>query len=114
MGERPDLSGTARYVICIRSPKDPKRKPRPKGGQADRTPHNTIGTWDIDDIADTIMDLLGDGKARTLNAIGIELWDKTADILSETKVEEALWQLVEAEFLWFTPRAPVFFKCDLP
>lgn len=77
-------------------------------------PHNTIRKWKLDDIEDAVMGLLSDGKPRTFNAIGVELWDKTADILSESPVEEAVWQLVEKQHLEFTLRAPVLFKMTKP
>lgn len=109
-GDRPIIEGTLRYVICIRSPDDPERRPRPEGGQEDKAPHLTIKKWGIQKISGAIMGLLKDGKARTFNGIGIELWDKSANILSETKVEEAIWQLVEHKRLEFTMEAPVLFR----
>jgi hypothetical protein len=53
---------------------------------------------------------LADGRARTFNAIGVELLDHTADTLLGSPYDEALWQLVEAEQLEHTMEAPVLFR----
>lgn len=111
-GEAPCYSKQpmAKYTIMIRAPNDPERKPRPVGGQADRTPHMTLSKWDVKTIKKEIMKLMRDGKERTLNAIGVELWDKTADITSGTPVEDALWDLVlERKLEWWT-YAPILFR----
>jgi len=112
-GQRLDTSGAAVYVIMIRAPGDPDRKPRsagPGGRQADRTPHQTIKKRDVADIRSEISAHMADGKPRTFNAIGVELWDKTADIVGGTKAEDALWQLVEAGELEHTLKAPIRFR----
>jgi len=65
---------------------------------------------DIEEIKSTVRSHMADGAARTLNRIGTELWDKTADITFGTKLEEALWLLVEARELEHTMEAPVLFR----
>lgn len=94
----------------VRSPDDPDRRPRPVGGQEDKTPHLTFRKMQPHDVVDVIMELLDDGKPRTLNAISVSIWDKTADITSGTIVEEMLWRLVEDRRIEFTMEAPVLFR----
>jgi hypothetical protein len=109
-GQLPDRSGIYAYTALIRADDDPERKPRPVGGQADKTPHHTIAKRLIPDIKDEIMAHMADGVWRTMNRIGVELWDKTADILFQTNAERAIWQLVEEGKLAFTMQAPVLFR----
>ena len=113
-GARPVTAGDLQYVIMIRHPEDPGRRPRPKGGQEDKTPHRTIAKMDIEEIKKVLLEQLSDGEPRTLNRLGVEIWDKTADITSGTKVEEALWQLVERSILEHTMKAPVMFRKKEP
>lgn len=98
------------YTIIIHGPNDPERKPRPAGGQADRFPHHTLSKLSESQIAKLILDLLSDGEARTLNRIGIEIWDKPSSILSGSKVEEVLWELVMDGTLEFTRVSPILFR----
>jgi len=114
-GCRPDYSAQpmAQYTIMIRADDDPERKPRPKGGQKDRRPHLTIAKWSIEDIKAKLLEHLSDGEPRTFNRIGIELWDKGGDLLAGTKVEEALWELVEEYEVGCTVRAPIRFVVNL-
>jgi hypothetical protein len=109
-GELPDRSGIYAYTTLIRGDDDPERKPRPPGGQLDKTPHHSIARRLILDIKEEILAHMQDGIPRTMNRIGVELWDKTADILFQTNVERAMWQLVEDEALAFTMEAPVLFR----
>lgn len=109
-GQLPDRSGIYVYTALIRAPDDPERKPRPLGGQLDRTPHHTFARRLIPDIKEEILAHMQDGCARTMNCIGVELWDKTADIMSQTNAERAIWQAVEEGTLEFTMEAPVLFR----
>ena len=56
-----------------------------------------------------VLALLGDGKPRTLNAIGVELWDQTADM-----VDDRIWwtivDAVEARVLEHSMRAPILIR----
>jgi len=61
-------------------------------------------------IRRAILKNLGYKQTKTLNRIGVELWDKTADILFCSQVEEVMWELVEEGILAFTMEAPVLFK----
>ena len=105
-----DRRGIARYVHLIRGPSDPERSPRPVGGRDDRAPHLTLATVTVADCRAQILALLGDGLARTFNAIGVELLDHTADTLSGSPYDCALWQLVEDDELEHTLDAPIAFR----
>jgi hypothetical protein len=88
---------------------DPERSPRPVGGRADRAPHLTLAKTRAADWRVAILRHLSDGKARTLNRIGVELLDKTADILFGSPVDEALWSLVADGLVEHTLVAPIRF-----
>ena len=60
--------------------------------------------------ATQILKLLSDGKPRTLNRIGIELVDKTADITAFTPFGAGLWLLVKNGDVEYTPKSPVYFR----
>lgn len=109
---RPDYSAhpMAKYIIMIKGPDDPARRPRPVGGQEDRFPHHTLNKMTESQIAKALIDLLSDGVARTLNRMGVELWDKEGSIVGGTKVEEVLWTLVESGTLAFTKKTPILFR----
>lgn len=109
-GVQVDRTGVSRYVHLIRAPDDPVRSPRPKGGQADRFPHRTLGEIPVERCADMILALLADGAPRTFNAICIELFDKTADIALGSPFDRALWRLVAAGRLEHTLTAPILFR----
>ena len=109
-GVRVDRSGVARYLHLIRDPNDPARSPRPKGGQADRAPHRTLAKLSVDDCAAEIVGLLADGRARTFNAIAVELRDHTADTFHRSPFEKALWKLAEADVLEHTLDVPILFR----
>jgi hypothetical protein len=105
-----DRTGPAQYVHLIRDLNDPERSERPIGGRVDRSPHLTLADVAVTTCRDEILGLLADGRARTFNAIGVELLDHTADTLLGSPYDEALWQLVEAEQLEHTMEAPVLFR----
>lgn len=102
----------------IRAEGDPERRPRPEGGQEDRFPHHTFANMEVSELKKVIAVHLHDGIPRTLNRIGVELWDKTGDITGGTKVEEALWELCLQGALQFSTEAPILFRAcgqlDLP
>jgi len=109
---RPDYSAhpMAKYLIMIKAPDDPPRRPRPVGGQEDRFPHHTLNKMTESQIAKVVLDLLSDGVGRTLNRIGVELWDKEGSIVGGTKVEDVLWQLTLDGVLAFTKQTPILFR----
>jgi len=112
-GVRVDRSGIAQYVHLVRGPDDPERSPRPVGGQADRAPHRTISARPVAACCEDILRLLSDGRARTFNAIGVELLDLTSVILFESPYEEALWELVGRQELEHTLDVPILFRVPL-
>jgi hypothetical protein len=111
-GDRPcyECDPMTQYTIMIMGPDDPDRRPRPVGGQEDKTPHRTIAKMTESQIAKAIVNHMADGEARTLNRLSVELWDKQGSITGGTKVEEVLWQLVLDKTLEFTMEAPVLFR----
>lgn len=110
----PRPEGDYAYVHLIRSPDDPKRSSRPKGGRVDRAPHLTLARTSSEDWEAQILALLKDGTPRTFNEIGVELLDKTADVLACTPVDDALWGLVARGELEHTLDAPVLFRSIVP
>jgi hypothetical protein len=109
-GALPDRSGIQAYLVVEMAEDDPERKPRPVGGQKDKTPHRTIAKMDAGQVRIVLLQHMADGVARTMNRIGIELWDKPSSVLFQSKVETELWQLVEEGELEFTMEAPVLFR----
>jgi hypothetical protein len=53
--------------------------------------------------------LLADGKPRTLNAIGVELWDQTADMVDD-RIWHAIVDAVAAGEMEHTIRAPILIR----
>lgn len=109
-GHPVERSGIARYIHIIRGANDPERSPRPLGGQPDRAPHRTLEEVPTEDCAAMIVRLLGDGTARTFNAIAVELLDQTADLVLDSPLDRALWQLVAEGRLEHTLLAPILFR----
>lgn len=105
----PDRTGPASYVLMIRSRRDPKRRPRPRGGQLDRSPHLTLARTSPADWEPRLAALLRDQGPMTFNAASVLLLDKTADITSPGPLEDALWNLVRARRVAFTLDAPILF-----
>jgi hypothetical protein len=113
-----DRSGTAKYAHLARAPGDPERTPRgarrdgpdPDGRDRGAAWRRKLVGTKPEDHEEPIVGLLSDGAPRTFNAIGVELYDKTADLLFETPVDAALWCLVERGVLEHTLRVPVLFR----
>lgn len=113
-GEIPDRRGARRYTEMIRAPGDPERSSR----EARRAKHGRESTtlwrkelkkhpslW-----GPRILELLKDGRPRTLNAISVELVDYGADFTAGRALGEALWALVEAGAVEHTLKAPIRFR----
>lgn len=107
----PDLSGMQQYTVCIRSYIDPERMPR------ELMKRDTQAKWlkelmkqPVEAMEVAVMAHMADGQARTFNRIGVEMMDKTADLILGTPFEEAMWSLVAKGELAFTMVAPVFFR----
>ena len=111
-GWRPCTSGRAQYTIMIRSPLDPERSPRPRGGRKDKAPHRALEKTRSDHWKSDLLSALGEHGPCTFNAISVLLLDQTADITSGTPIEEALWQLACERRVAFTLTAPILFKIN--
>ena len=111
-GWRPCTSGPAQYTIMIRSPDDPQRSPRPRGGNKDRAPHRALEKTTPDSWTSAILSALHEWGPSTFNALSVLLLDKTADITGGTPIEEALWRLVCDQKIAFTLEAPILFKIN--
>jgi len=110
-GSRPDTSGDCAYTVIIRAYGDPERMPR-ELMQKDQTAlwRRELMKKPLEEIEVSIMEHMKDTKPRTMNRIGVEMMDKTADLLLGTPFEGALWRLAEKNELEFTMQAPVFFR----
>jgi hypothetical protein len=109
-----DRSGTARYLHLVRAKDDPARTDiralpehlRDRGAEWRRHLKTTpVAVWKW-----AIWELLGDGTPRTFNRIGVELLDKTADVLFELPPDEALWELVREGRVEHTLATPILFR----
>lgn len=112
-GMVPDRSGLNAFVVVIREPHDPERRPRELSAQYGRAWQRwkrKLKKTLIEEVAEQIMAHLEDGVARTLNRISVEMLDTTADVTFGTKFEEALWLLVRQKRVEYTPKAPVLFR----
>lgn len=95
-----DRSKARAFTDIIRAPEDPERSPRVA---ASDPRSDTMALWRRElkksspaDWEARILEHLSDGMARTFNRIAVELLDKTADIVMDTPIHVALWNLVEA------------------
>ena len=111
-GWRPCTCGHAQYTIMIRSPEDPERSPRPRGGRKDRAPHRALAKTTPDHWESDILSALHEFGPCTFNAMSVFLLDKTADITGGTPLEEALWRLACERRISFTLEAPILFKIN--
>ena len=112
-GMVPDLSGLNAFVVVIREAHDPERQPdelKDKYGKGWLRWRRKLKEMELEDVAEWIMAHLSDGQSRTLNRIGVEMINKTADILCGTKFEEALWLLVKQKRVEYTQHAPILFR----
>ncbi|MBW2675814.1 MAG: DNA cytosine methyltransferase, partial [Deltaproteobacteria bacterium] len=88
-GCRPDYNDdpTTCYVIMIRAPGDPERGDRlsrrpTEGGPGEQIAKlNSLKRTSLADLRNVVLNHMADGEKRTMNRIGVELWNKTADIL---------------------------------
>jgi hypothetical protein len=114
LGVAVDHSDIAGYLHLIRGQGDPERSPRPVGGRLDRAPHRTLADVSVEKCSEEIIGLLTDGRARTFNAIGVELLDHTADTLLGSPYDQALWHLVGREAVEHTLDVPILFRIPGP
>jgi hypothetical protein len=109
-GRYADRSGMAKYLHLVRAPGDPERRPRPKGGVAERAPHRKLGRTSAAKWEPLLLAALEDGEPRTFNRLGVELFDLTADVICTTPVDTALWNLVDRGLLEHTMELPILFR----
>jgi hypothetical protein len=113
-GEVVDRSGIAKYTHIIRAPDDPERSDIRALPEAlrDRTARwrRELKSSRVDAWRWAIWQLLSDGQPRTFNRIGVELLDKTADVLLELPPDRALWSLVADKRVEHTTSAPILFR----
>lgn len=105
----PARHGMYKYVVMVRGPHDPSRRPRPKGGVKDKAPHQTLKKTLPADWAERIAAHIADGLPRTMNAISVEMLDLTADIV-HGNFEDGLWLLVADGRAEYTAQAPIYFR----
>lgn len=105
------------FLHIVRAPDDPERRAKAKslggtGNNDDATPTHwsKLVKMPVETCVKQIEALLADGKPRTFNAICVELWDKTADILFDENHDHALWRLVAEGRVEHTTVTPIFFR----
>lgn len=113
-GPTADRRGLAKFTHVARAHDDPERtdiRLLPEELR-DRT-----ATWrrglakrDPVEFRAPIHALLADGAARTFNAIGVLLLDKTADNLMDLPPDVALWTLVADGLVEHTVAGPILFR----
>jgi superfamily II DNA or RNA helicase len=109
-----ERSGLERYTHLIRGAEDPERSDIRALPEALRD-RSSVWRRDMKKLPpaafrEPILALLADRIPRTFNRIGVELFDKTADILLELPPDVALWELVAEGRLEHTAEAPILFR----
>lgn len=64
----------------------------------------------VEDIQAAIRRLLSDGAERTFNAMCVELWDSTSDVVFGKAPDDAIWDMVARGELEHTCVAPIRFR----
>lgn len=108
------LTGTARYLIIIRSPSDPERRSREDrhaamGVAAAASEWKSLAKVSVEAWAEKFLSLLSDGRTMTFNALCVMAADITADAAPDA-AEDALWQLKAAGKVEHTIDAPVLWR----
>jgi hypothetical protein len=105
-----DREGADRYVHLIRSPSDP-RDVSARGGKVGRTTANAqLGQQTKESWRAAIEQLLETSAPVTFNALCLLLCARTADIMFETPLDDALWSLVDDARIEHTWDAPILFR----
>jgi hypothetical protein len=108
--------GLESLVHVIRAPGDPERRDKAAslGGSTDgltkTVQGNAVKRLPADVCAEAIVEHLSDGQPRTFNRLGVEIWDKTADILWQEGPDKGLWLAVEQGRIEHTSHAPILFR----
>jgi hypothetical protein len=110
-GAAVERGGLAAYAPDrIARPPRPREARQAEMGKAGAATHwRSLAKAPVSQWRERIVALLGDGKARTFNAIAVELCDMTADVAPDN-ADEALWALVADGQLEHTREAPVLFR----
>lgn len=109
--------GAAAYTHLIRAADDPVRSGAERSerrGWNAQDSRRRLNARSVAYHAQLIRRHLADGQARTFNRIAVELYDKTADVVFTTRVNEALWLLVERREIEHTMSAPILFRARMP
>jgi len=103
------------YTHLIRARSDPdERVKRGKAAGYDPQGWRKLSKQPISRHEKRILKLLDDGKPRTFNRIGVEIWGRTADMLAATTINDALWNLVEKDQVEHDLVAPILFRARRP
>lgn len=97
-----------RFMHLIRGPDDPDE--RVARGQQFATAWTEVERGTVESWMLRIWALLADGRARTFNAICVEMTGRTADVCFEARPDQALWALVESGMIEHTVTTPVLFR----
>lgn len=110
-----DRSGPMeQFVHLVRAPEDPQRSSREHRRRlvedVNEEWRRVTGRDTFDEWRSRIVALLSDGRARTFNAIVVEIADITADVAFTKAPEKALWSLVSESNVEHTIHAPIRFR----
>jgi len=86
-----------KYLEMVRSPDDPKRSPRGQR-RPDAVTELEARKWNFLQPYADIVELMVDGKPRTMNAMLVELYDMTAEMASSS-LSRGLWTAVADKWL---------------
>jgi hypothetical protein len=103
------------YVHLMRSKHDPEMKQQ-RGMEAGYDPvgWKKLSKVPVTEHEKKILKLLQDGEPRTFNRISVEIYDRTADIVFQKGVDDALWNLVERGQVEHDLTAPILFRATKP
>lgn len=113
-GPTADRSGLARFTHIARAAGDPDRTDirllPPELRDRTAAWRRGLAKRDPAEFRAPILALLSDGAARTFNAVGVLLLDKTADNLLDLPPDVALWTLVADGLVEHTEHGPILFR----
>lgn len=105
-----ERGGMAVFTHLIRAPGDPERQPREATRDGRALWRRKLTKMPSAAFRRPLLSLLASGPPRTFNALGVELLDKTSDVLFQLPPDVALWWLVEQGFVEHTMEAPILFR----
>jgi hypothetical protein len=110
-GEAVEDWGELPYWLLVRAPGDPERsRSKRKDRDLEARWRQDLRKSDTGLWKSRILRQLGDGLPRTLNRLGVEMLDKTSDIIADTPFTTALLELNAAGLVEHTADAPFYWR----